>query len=81
MEPRWEIIRAAVTFVVCIVLLSFAYIVWRESNEEIVAFLATMRDMGRPNRTMEEKTWGLASFGLVIISLLTVLKILTRFGQ
>jgi hypothetical protein len=76
MEPRWEVIRGAVTIFVCIVLLRVACVIWTECDKQIIAFLATMRNIG-PNRTIEENNWGLAAFGLVLISLLAVVRILT----
>ena len=76
MEPRWEVIRGAVMIFISIVLLKVAYVVWAECDKQIIAFLATMKNIG-PNRTIEENNWGLAAFGLVIISLLSVVRILT----
>ena len=77
MEPRWEVIRGAVTMFVCIVLLRIALSVWTECNEQIVAFLATMKDIGSED-SAEDRLWGLASFGLVIISVLALVRILAR---
>lgn len=74
MEPRWEVIRGAVTIFVCVMLLRIAYCIWTEANKQIVVFLASMKTMG-PNRTVEEKFWGLAAFSLVIISVLSVIRI------
>ncbi len=77
MEPRWNVIRGAVTIFVCVVLLRIAYSVWTEGNAEIAAFLATMKSLGSDG-TVEEKTFGLAAFGIVIICVLAVIRILTR---
>ena len=76
MEPRWGVIRGAVMVFVGAVLLKIAYSIWMECDKQIVAFLANMKSIG-PSRTIEENNWGLVAFGLVVLSLLSVVKILT----
>lgn len=54
-----------------------AFILLIHSLEPIAAFLATMRDIG-PGHTPEEQLKGLLAFGLVLISILGVIRILAR---
>ena len=80
MEPRWDVILGAIKLFLCAILLRITYCIWTECNEHIVAFLATMKNISA-NNSPEENTWGMAAFGLVILSLLTAMKILTQFRE
>ena len=81
-EPRWGVIRAVVggttAVMVCVTLLGVAKAVWVSGTDEIASFLATMRNIA-PHGPFEERIWGLVSFGLVVLCILAVVKILTGF--
>ena len=47
------------------------------NRAEIGVFLASMKDIG-PGHTAEEKTIGLLAFGLVLVTIVAVVKILSQ---
>ena len=55
----------------------FAVTMVIKMHDNITIFLAGIGDIG-PNHPLDEQMWGLAAFGLVAVTLLGIIKILTR---
>ena len=72
MTVRWSNIAAAALFLFAMVLLIAN---WRE----IEAFVGSVRSIG-PNGTTEERVTGLIAFGVILVSLLGLVRILSSRG-
>lgn len=79
-EPNWKTIRATITIVVCIALFKVALVIWKASDVQIVAFLSTITCVGSSS-SMEDRTSGLAAFGLVVIVTIALMRIMTSRGR
>ncbi len=67
MRIRWDRILGLILVIVAVVL-------FVRNRNEIVGFLATIKQIG-PGHTPEELTIGLLSFGLIVISILAAVRI------
>ncbi len=63
--------------VIALVMTVTAVIVVIKTYEYIVAFLGRIKDMG-PGHPVDDQLWGLVAFGLVAVTILGVIRILTR---
>ncbi len=70
MKVRWHNIA-------CLALALFGLWLLIRMRNEIAEFLQLMGDIG-PGNTGDEQMWGLIAFGLVAVTLLGVIKILTK---
>jgi len=70
MEVRWR-------NVIALALALIAIVVIVKAPGEIGAFLASMRDVG-PDHTPQEQTMGLLAYGLVLLAIVAVVKIVTQ---
>ncbi len=73
MEIKW-------TNIICLALVIFAIILMVKTPHQIGAFLSTMKDIG-PEHSHEEKTVGLLAFGLLMVIIVALAKIVIESNR
>jgi hypothetical protein len=73
MRIKWENITI-------ILLAVFALIVWLKAGPQILEFISTMLEV-RPSGDPTDRTFGLMAFGLILVVLVAIVRILVSGGR